>query len=558
MNIKLGTQLNVALETPEEIRKNSYDLNTGFDKDDRWTLIVRYIGDISQIERDLNAIVTKLLGGFAIINIEAGKIYDLANNSSIIFIEKPKVFVQGRAGIKGFTSSCMSVPYFRLGLRGEGITVAIIDSGIDLKHPDFINDDGSSKLVGLWDQTIPGNPPINYNIGTFFEASDINSYLAGKIKFPSIDINGHGTEVAGIVTACTPDAKLLVVKLDTRDIDQVDTINLMQGIDFAVRYSMDYELPMVINLSYGNNSGDHRGNSVLERYIDQVAGLSKVTFVVGAGNDGNAGRHVSFNMGNESWYKREFFVNQGEKGIGIEIWRDVGDIVDISITTPSGEVVGPFNNYGQLMVFNVNGMDIRVLNNGPSPINTKLETYISIIPLNDFLEEGIWNISFNPKKIINGRLDIWLPVAGSTNTDIFFLSPTESTTLTIPSTAGNVITVGAYDSNAMSYASFSGRGFTADGLVKPDLVAPGVDIDTASVDGGYSIVSGTSFATPFVSSAAAMLMEYGIVRENDPFLYGEKVKAYLIKGTTNILEGDIIIPNVFAGWGALCVEKSVP
>ena len=559
MDIKLGTELNVAIETPDDLRDRSFDLNTGFNEaENSWILIIRYLGDLKQLADDYNGTATQLLGGFAIIIIESTRLLDLAGDSRVIFIEKPKTFVQERASINGFVSSCMSVPYFELDLRAEGITVAIIDSGIDIMHPDFIDEDGDTKLVGIWDQTISGNPPSNYNIGTFFSREDINAYVAGNENFFSQDISGHGTAVAGIIAACTPLADLLIIKLDTKDVDQVDTINLMQGIDFAVRYSIEYNLPMVINLSFGNNSGDHSGNSVLERYIDTVTGLSRITFSVGSGNDAASGRHVQINMGNESWYRREFLINEGEKGISIEIWRNTGDIVDIFLTTPSGDMVGPFNDYSQLMVYNVNDMDIRVLNNGPTPINVNLETYISIIPLNDYIDSGTWVLSFNPKKIINGRVDVWLPVEGSTNTDLFFLSPTETTTLTIPSTARNVITVGAYDSNTMSYAAFSGRGFNENGLVKPDLVAPGVNIDTARVGGGYEIVSGTSFATPFVSSGAAMLMEYGIVRENDLFLYGEKVKAYLIGGAEMLSNKGDKTPNELTGWGRLCVENSLP
>ena len=331
----------------------------------------------------------------------------------------------------------------------------------------------------------------------------------------------------------------------------------MLGIDFAVRYSIDNELPMVINLSYGNNSGDHNGNSVLERYIDYVSGISKITFVVGAGNDGVSGRHVQINMENESFYRRDFLIPEGEKGINIQIWHNYQDQFHMFLQTPRGDVIGPFNNTKELMKYSINDMDIRVLNSGPSPINTKQETFISIIPYNEFIESGIWSIIINPQSIIDGRVDVWLPVEGSTNTNIRFLTPSESTTLTIPSTTDKVITVGAYDSNSMTYASFSGRGNTVDGIVKPDIVAPGVDIDVPTVGGGYTLVSGTSFATPFVSSAAAMLMEYGIVEGNDMFLYGEKVKSYIISGARQIL-GISSYPDIRAGWGALCVDESIP
>lgn len=561
MNNKLGTELQVAIETPEEIRRKSLDLNTGFnDEDDKWRLIVRYIGNLPEILEDYEITGDALLGEFAIIMADYNQLTKLSEDSRIIFIEKPKSFIQEQSTINGFIPSCMSVPYFDMELRGKGVTVAIIDSGIDIYHPDFyinnIENIKQSKVVGIWDQTLTGNPPIGYNDGSYFNRDDINMYINSTNEFMSRDITGHGTAVAGIVSACTPESDLLIVKLDTRNTNQVDTINLMKGIDFSVRYSRDNNVPMVINLSYGNNGGDHNGNSVIERYIDVVSNLAKLTVVVGAGNDAVSGRHIQINMGNDSFYRRDFQVSQGEGSIYIQIWREITDVVDIILETPSGESLGPFNNYDELMTYVTNNMDFRVLNNGPTPINSRLETYISIIPIDDYLEAGIWSIVFIPKSIIDGRVDVWLPVEGSTNTELYFLNPTETTTITIPSSTTNVITVGAYDSNNLTYASFSGRGYTIDGLIKPDLVAPGVNIDTALVGGGYTTVTGTSFATPIVSSGAAMLMEFGIVRGNDVFLYGEKVKAYLIRGAKKFVEfGNI--PNDRVGWGALCVEESI-
>lgn len=564
MDIKLSSELNVALDTSDYLREKSKELDTGYNSEtNTWTLIIRYIGDLETIISEFDGIGTELLGGFGIISIKQDRISDLALDNRIIYIEKPKIFVQGRANVNGFIPSCMSVPYFDMGLRGKGITVAVIDSGIDIFHPDFIlesSDDNIliSKVVGIWDQSIYGNPPNGYNIGTFFENNDINNAINSEDKsFISQDISSHGTGVAGIVASCTPEAGLLIVKLDTAENEQADTINLMLAIDFSVRYSIDNNIPMVVNLSYGNNSGDHNGNSILERYIDEVAGLAKITIVVGAGNDAASGRHIQINMGNDSFYNRDFQVSKGEGSISIQIWKDLQDIMDVFLRTPAGDVVGPFNDYGKIMSYNVNNMNIKVLITGPTPINIRQETYISIIPIDEFIEEGVWSISFNPKSIINGRVDAWLPVQGSTNTDIFFLVPNEGTTITIPSTADNIISVGAYDSNLMIYADFSGRGYTVDGIVKPDLVAPGVDIDVPNVGGGYRIVSGTSFSAPFVSSAAAMLMEYGIVNNNDTFLYGEKVKAYLISGAIQ-LSGIKENPNTLTGWGALCVENSLP
>lgn len=114
-----------------------------------------------------------------------------------------------------------------------------------------------------------------------------------------------------------------------------------------------------------------------------------------------------------------------------------------------------------------------------------------------------------------------------------------------------------------SYADFSGRGrregFTyvaAEGR-KPDLAAPGVGILAAKAGGGTESYTGTSFATPLVTGSAALLLEWGIVLGNDPYLYGEKMKAYFRKGALPI-RGEVQYPNSKTGWGVLCVSKSLP
>ena len=140
--------------------------------------------------------------------------------------------------------------------------------------------------------------------------------------------------------------------------------------------------------------------------------------------------------------------------------------------------------------------------------------------------------------------------------------------MTIPATAQKVITVGAYNPQYQEYADFSGRGYPigeteAEGKfyyeqqMKPDIVAPGTDILVPDGQGSYAVVSGTSFAAPYVTGSSALLMEWGIVRGNDPYLYGEKVKAYFIRGAKS-LPGYPRVPNEMIGWGALCVASSLP
>lgn len=157
---------------------------------------------------------------------------------------------------------------------------------------------------------------------------------------------------------------------------------------------------------------------------------------------------------------------------------------------------------------------------------------------------------------------MWLPVAGSTSSEVSFIRPVIFNTLVIPSTAQNVISVAAYNSINQTYANFSGRGNLYENAsylidTKPDIAAPGVNINSCAVGGGYGYFSGTSFAAPFVTGAAALLMQYGIVNGNDPYLYGEKVRSSLTRGARR-LPFQQRVPSPLVGWGALCVENSLP
>ena len=186
------------------------------------------------------------------------------------------------------------------------------------------------------------------------------------------------------------------------------------------------------------------------------------------------------------------------------------------------------------------------------------EIYIDMIPRDGYISGAVWQIVLSPRRIVSGEFEMWLPSESVLNQGTGFLFPTDSTTLTIPSTASRAISVGAYNALTFSYADFSGRGYTREQqLVKPDIVAPGVSVTSVMVGGGYGQFTGTSFATPFVTGGAALLMEWGIIRGNDNYLYGEKVKAYLRRGARP-LPGFTQYPNPQVGYGALCVRDSLP
>ena len=592
---KLSTEFSLALQIPYSERVNSMDLNVGYNENfNNWELIIIYTGNLEAISNEIGFTYNELLNGYAIIEIRQERINNLTRHPDIIFIEKPKkiyveklnhvsnsfedenmenrrisnvysakndfIYNNVRYGyIQGFVQSCMEFSRRQeVNLLGKGVLVSVIDSGIDITHPEFIDINGNTRILNLWDQSLKYND--NSGVYTRQDINDILRDIANdNINVVNTrDSSGHGTAVGGIIATCVPEADLLIVKLNPDAEDAYPrTTSLMLAIDYAVRYATLYNLPHVINLSFGNNYGSHDGNSVLEHYISSLSGKSKLSIAVGTGNDGNTGRHTRIFVDDNRISDVEVLVPEYTTGINIQVWQSYLDNIDISLITPEGTVLGPFSGYQEVITYRLYDMNIQIINGYPTPINRNRETYIALIPDGSYIREGIWTIRLRGRNISNGIVDIWLPVAASTSTDVHFLRPVADVTLTIPSSARGVICVGAYNQNTLTYAPFSGRGYNADGIIKPDIVAPGVNIDVPVSGGGYTYVSGTSFATPFVASACAMLMQWGIVNENDLYLYGEKIRAYLIKGAKRLPTYNDL-PNEMLGYGALCVRDSFP
>lgn len=573
---KRDNQLNLALDVGQETREQTLDLDVGFiPAEQTWELIVKYTGSLQRIRDELQISVVELLNEYAIIIIPEHLINRLGEYEEIEFIEKPKRLVFAVAN--GRAESCINplqIPQFSL--FGEGILVAIIDSGIDYGHPDFRNDDGTTRIELLWDQTIQGSPPEGYDIGTLYSREQINEALAevnpaNRLQIvPSIDLSGHGTGVAGI--ACgngrasngrnrgvASQSNIIVVKLGApTPLSFPNTTQLMQGIDFCIRSATRIGQPIAINVSFGNNYGSHDGRSLLEYYINDIANIWKSSIVIGSGNEGAMARHTGGIVPNRGDEIIELAVSEYERTFNLQLWKNYNDIMSIEITSPSNVTVGPIREIQGTQSFVVDNTQVLFYYGEPIPFNKAQEIYFEFIPTGERVATGIWKIRLIGERIVVGNYDLWLPAGNAISESTRFLRPTPDVTLTIPSTTYRAITVGAYDGSTDSYANFSGRGFTRDGeTIKPDIVAPGVNITSTAPNSSYSTYTGTSFATPFVTGSAAMLMQWGIVEGNDPYLYGEKLKAYLIKGARH-LPGFSTYPNPQVGWGALCLRDSLP
>lgn len=556
---KIENQLNLALSATEEERERSGSLETGYDPQERtWEVIVKYSGDLDRIASE-SIQVTELLNEYAILMVEESQLKALAGIPEIEYVEKPKRLYFART--TGKRASCMT-PVQRppLSLSGRGILVAVLDSGVDYRHPEFRSADGKTRFLAIWDQSVPGNPPDGYHTGTEFTQEQINESLLENDLLLSVDQSGHGTGVMGIAAGnqgVAYESTLLAVKLgNPREDGFPRTTELMMGLDYVIRKAQELRMPVAVNISFGNTYGSHTGSSLLETYINDVSNLWKSVICVGSGNEGAGAGHTSGRLTENALQDIEFVIAPYEPTLNLQIWKNYVDEFEIVIVHPIGIEIGPLYPNLSAQRYQVGNTELLVFYGEPSPYSVEQEIYVEFLSTGDYLDAGVWSIRLVPRRIVDGTYRMWFPSRSAIGNATRFLRPVESTTLTIPSTASQVITVGAYDAMTDAYADFSGRGNREDDQ-KPDLVAPGVNIRTTAPEGEYQIQSGTSFATPFVTGAAALLMQYGIVDENDPYLYGEKIKAYLRKGAKPMPAFEKY-PNPVVGYGKLCVEDSLP
>lgn len=582
-NQKIEPSLRAALDaTPAELA-SSGDLSTVTSENGLWTVILLYSGTSALLQETFPDVsFTFLLGNYAIAELPEDSIPVLAVSPLVIYIERPRrLFFEI---LNGKRSSCITPlqENTSIALSGRGVLIAIIDSGIDYMHPDFCNPDGSTRILALWDQTITADPaknhfsPEGYNTGTLFTAADINAAIGAETvqnryeHCSSVDVSGHGTHVAGIAAGngrasdgryrgVAYEASLLIVKLGSPQPRTFpNTTELMTAVDFCVRYAMGRSLPLVINLSFGNTYGSHSGTSLLETYLNHVSELGQLSIVVGSGNEGNNGGHAGGRLQNEETIRQEFSVGDYEQSLSVQIWKNYWDEIRILLQSPAGDAPIAIPTQPGSWRFLAYNTQLLVYYGEPSPYSLYQEIYLDMLPERNFIGSGVWSITLTAQSVTDGIYDLWLPSAAARGFATQFLTPTPEITLTIPSTASKVITAGAYDAQNNTPAPFSGRGFTWNtNQVKPDIVAPGVDITSCAVGGGYETRSGTSMATPFVSGSCALLMQWGILEGNDLFLYGEKMKSYLIRGARRLPFASIY-PNPQTGWGALCVRDSIP
>lgn len=494
--------------------------------------------------------------GFAIITVNVNDLDKIASSKSIQYIELPKTLYTSFS--ESNRAACVFEAWERYNLSGKGVLVGFIDSGIDYLHPAFKDTTGNTRIEYIYDLTQGGK---------IFNKEQINAAIKAQDPYSIVneqDLIGHGTHVAGI--ACgggninpryrgvAYESSIAMVKMTQEGkVNYGKSTQLLRGINFLITKSKELNMPLVINLSFSTNDGAHDGTSLIEQYISVVNSVERISFAIAAGNEGAASYHYGkITEGEENII---FSVGAQESMLLINFYKNFLDDMTIQITNPQGISTSEFSIKEGYIQGNIGTDQYYIYNTGPKPFSLNGEIVVSLTTRQPFILPGQWRIKvrlLGEEKILNA----WLPVSEGLNPDTKFLEPNAFNTLGIPATVGNAISVGSYNYATDTISPFSGRGRVGQRPQKPDIIAPGENIESSIPGGEFDALSGTSMATPHVAGACALLMEYGIVKKNDFYLYGDRLKYFLLKSARRG-RTSVDYPSPIWGYGTLCVGDAL-
>ncbi len=465
-------------------------------------------------------------------------------------------------------------------LTGRGVLVGIIDTGIDYTNEVFINPDGKTKIVNIWDQSKPGktNEEKFVPYGTEYTREQINEALKAEDPYSVVeqkDENGHGTFIAGLAagnrtgnfTGAAIDAELIVVKLKEAkpyllnhymiskgDVPIYQEDDIMLAVDYIHKLAIKLQRPVSICISLGTSLGSHDSFGHLTNFCSEIGAYRGRTVCVAAGNEGNSEHHASGQLESKGDIANvELRVASGESGFSVNIWVSAPDLITVSLSSPTGEII-------EKVPFSISGEQSYDLVLEKTVVTIEYTKYSSlngdqhIIIKFDQPTAGIWVITLYGERVVNGEYNLWLPQTGLIEKNTYFLTATPFKTITDPGNNPKLIVAGAYNFVNESIFIEGSRGYSRTNQLTPTIVAPGVDVTGPVPGGGFESKSGTSIAAAICAGACALILEWGILLKRNEDMNTITARTMLISGA--IRQPGILYPNRQSGYGQLSLINS--
>lgn len=517
---------------------------------------------------------TVLSGGYVVVYVHEDKLRPVLRELGETFMSNhPVVYtlLDNETFEEPFTTRLQQMP--DVNLRGQGVILGFVDTGIDYTSPSFRYEDGSSKILSIWDQTGNGIFPDDMQFGAVYTQEEINAALQSDSPLeivPHRDTIGHGTFIASVAggrennghIGAAPDASIIAVKLkqaspyylklfpELPDGSNVFTSeNIMMGIEYILDQADAFERPVAICIALGTNFGGHAGFSMMEEYLTYVCNKRGVAICTAAGNESNAKHHTDGAFTGVGQIRNVgISVGQNVRGFSVQIWNEPWDKLSVEVKSPTGQVINriPFES-------NIAFRKTLVLEKSVVSIGYfQLKSRLSIVEVID-PTPGIWEIMLQGDIVISGEYHAWLPITGMISPYVEFIEPKPNYTIVNPATSIGTITCGAYNNKEDSLYIASSWGPTRLPRMSPDFVAPGVNIG-GIYPKGPGASSGTGAAAAITTGAAAIMLQWGIVMKHEPDMSCNRVLSLLIRGCRR--DGGREYPNVQWGYGKLNLLES--
>lgn len=555
-----------------------------FRRPDYYHYIARYQGDVEkEFENFPNYYINIVNDLYVTLSLPdtLESILPLVSFNTIVYIRPYDIYTLQQISPLEASQATFLQQDLPLNLKGEGVLIGLIDTGIDYLSEEFMDENGQTKIDYIWDQGTDLNYdnsryPLFAPIGRVYGREEIQAAIdlnrSGGDPYsivPVEDTIGHGTEMAALIGArgltpgvrgIVPESRFIVIKLNEDvsfrnyykqkiDIPIFNVPEIFLAFESLYRYSREVYIPIVFFFPLGTNSGSHNGGNILEKYIDAMSFSNGITIVTGAGNERDKGSHASGSFTNENPIRTiDLVVSPEQTAIIVEIWVDIPNIASIDIISPSGENTGVINYvinnlFTYNFLFEKTNMQVLYV----IPEESSGAQLIRILFTN--LATGIWRIRILGNLIVDGKFNLWIPQQGLTVGGTHFSPADPYGTVTSPGNSRFIITAAAYNQNNNNIVSFSGMGFLTGYFNVIQVAAGGVNALTIRPGGETTIVSGTSVSAAIVVGASAMLFQWGIVQGNNKNLFAQTIRAYLSRGVTT-RPGDIY-PNPQWGFGIL-------